>query len=104
MSLGRAEKVDGVPQIPVTHSWGDVFANAPVTVESKDAIFPGAKPGALADPVQVSAWLGVDRDQASSNGAVVVYAVCKGVNFPSGMDTELGPFQIVVHSSKKPNR
>jgi hypothetical protein len=97
--FGRAEG-DAIPQITVARAWGDLFASQPIAIDSGDAVFPDSAGVGASHPAQVNVWLGIDRDSASSSGAVVLYCASKGVTFLSPNGVGLGPFAVVVHAPK----
>ena len=92
--LGRGEGEDPtIPQIPVTHTWGDLLKTAPLRVESDRVLFPGAKEGEAGRKAQVIVWVGIDRDHATSGGGAILYCLAKGISFAPGRRLDgLGPF------------
>lgn len=103
LALGRAQG-DAIPQITVAHSWGDLFAAAPIAVDGASAVFPDSVGAISSHPAQVNVWLGIDRDSVSSHGAAVLYCASKGASFYSPNGIGLGPFDVVVHAPKNATR
>jgi len=101
--LGRGEITsETIPQIQVTHTWGDLLKTKPLNVESNRVIFPGTKPTALGKPVPISVWIGIDRDRAARNGAVVLYCLAKGVSFFPPPPEDFGPLRVGVQEPGRP--
>jgi hypothetical protein len=95
--LGRGDGEDEtIPQIQVTHAWGDLLATPPIAVESDQIIYPAPPSAVPGQPAQVRVWVGIDQDRPTTNSAVLLYCLVKGVRFYGTSDEDLGPFQVQV--------
>ena len=92
---GNAHSADVPPEgatIPIVHTWGDLLATTPITVESDFAIPGGSATSPPGKQIFVKVHLGIDRDQAASFGGVVIYCLSERVSFWSTSFQLLGPF------------
>ncbi len=99
--LHAADAPPAIPSIPVVHTWGDLLATTPITVESDKVLPPGSKPkpGDSSKLTTVSVHVGIDRDHSTSYGGALLYCLAKGVSFLRTTDQDLGPFRVCIHDA-----
>ena len=87
---------DNVPTLRVTHTWGDLLATQPVAFEGVPANGILTQNNAPGNTPPFRVWIGIDRNHAAPNGAVLIYCLAEGITFGEPDCEEVGPFKVNV--------
>lgn len=85
-----------VPEIQVTHTWGDLLRTKPIIVGSMPMVSYRTHQVSSQKPDPVRIWVGIDRDHVASYGSVLFYCAAKCADFTPRLIPydNLGPLSI----------